>query len=85
MAIVDLAVGKNIRNLHLLTDLKTSHWKYSHECDKIGGSFAAGSVFRIVQVGRNPTDLWVKVLIPGSDPARYLKISGGDYANNFTS
>jgi hypothetical protein len=81
---INLQEGQTIYSTKILMDSKVQHWKYKDQCDRLYGSFAPGSAFKIVDVNRVPGDLWVRVLIPGSDPSRFLKIWGGDYSGNFS-
>ncbi len=83
--ILNLEKGRTIIAKRIITDTMISHWKYARENDTFGGSFITGSAFKVVEVGKLPGSMWVRVAVPGSDPAKYLKISGEEFAGNFKS
>jgi hypothetical protein len=59
------------------------YWKYKRESDSFNGSFMEGSAFKIIAVNKVPGRMWIRILVPGSDPPRYLKISGEEFSLNF--
>ena len=83
--IIHLKPGDNITSVRLITNESIRNWKYGSECENMGGSFASGTTFKVVEVHSLMGDMWVRVEIPGSDPTRHLKIWGDNLAHNFKS
>ena len=82
--IIALNEGQPIYSTRTLSDNNVQHWKYKSKSDRFNGSFAPGSAFKVVAVNKVPGMMWVKVLIPGSDPQRFIMISGEEFAANFS-
>ena len=82
--IIALNEGQSIYSTRHLSDSNIQNWKHKNKSDRFSGSFAPGSAFKVVAVNKVPGLMWVKVLIPGSDPERFLMISGEEFAANFS-
>ncbi|MEO5684597.1 MAG: hypothetical protein ABIQ88_18290 [Chitinophagaceae bacterium] len=78
-----LSAGDSVITLRLIPDGMIQHWKFKNECRHQGASFAAGAVFKVIEVGKIPGNMWVKLAIPGSSPVRTIKVAGGEFAHNF--
>ena len=81
--LVNLSKGDRVYSIRFISNIMIRNWQFSHECEHNGGSFIGDTSFIISDIHRTPGNVWVKVIIPGSDPRRYLKISGEEYAHNF--
>lgn len=83
--VISLFVGKSIAATRVLNNIQVQNWKYKNECANIGGGIMPGTQLKIIEVNKIPGNMWVKVLLPHSDPPKTLKISGEEFANNFRS
>jgi len=82
--IIALNEGQSIYSTRTLSDNNVQHWKYKHKSDRFGGSFPPGTAYKVIAVNKVPDILWVKVLIPGSNPQRFLMVSGEEFTANFS-
>lgn len=81
--IIYLAYGNIITTTRELNHTMVQYWKYGKECAYIGGGLMPGTQLVIKEVNKEPGNTWIRAAIPHSDPTRYLKISGEEYAHNF--
>ncbi len=77
-----LQVGMKITPMRDIRNERIRHWTYASECARLHGYMIPGVELVVVEVGRIPTRMWVRVQIP-TDPPKFLKISGDEYAENF--
>jgi hypothetical protein len=82
--IIAINEGQSIYSTRTLSDNNVQHWTYKHKSDRFDNSFPPGTAFKVVTVNKVPGVMWVKVLIPGSKPERFLIISGEEFSWNFS-
>jgi hypothetical protein len=78
-----LKQGQLIRPIRTINPTMVSHWKYSQDCASIGGGLTEAARLTVAEICTTPGQMWVRAVIPGSTPPRYLKIAGEEYARNF--
>lgn len=83
--IIQLAGGELITPRVPINDARVQHWKYRSECDPVLGTLIPGAELEVVETSKQPGAMWVRVKIPGRDPAAFLKLAGEEYAMAFRS
>lgn len=78
-----LRLGQVIQPRLNINPVKVANWKYASECASVGAGLTGAAELKIVEINSTMFAPWIRVEIPGSDPARYLKIAGDEYAANF--
>ncbi|MCW3092354.1 MAG: hypothetical protein JWP81_3423 [Ferruginibacter sp.] len=81
--IIYLTKGNIITPIRELNNTQVQYWKYGQECAYIGGGLMPGTQLIVEEVNKTPGMMWIRAAIPHSDPTKYLKISGEEYALNF--
>jgi hypothetical protein len=76
--IMTLSPGMHITPTRLIENARVRHWKYRAECASVGGGLMPGAQLRVAEVGQAPGHMFVVAQLPGSDPPRFLKISGAE-------
>jgi hypothetical protein len=84
LPIIQLKGGEEITPRFPINDERVRYWQYANECDRIFVTFIPGARFRVCEVCTHPGKMWIRVLMPGRDPASYLKITGEEYARMFS-
>jgi len=73
----------NITPTRLIENARVKQWKYALECADVGGGLMPGSQLKVAEVGKAPGQMFVVARLPGTDPPRFLKISGAEFAGCF--
>lgn len=81
--IISLNPGNIITPTRIINPTMVNYWHFSAECSDIGGGMMPGTELQVVEVNKVPGQMWVRVMLPGRTPPGYLKITGGEYSNNF--
>lgn len=76
-----LRKGDSVISKHPIGPDRVRHWKFARECDPILGGFAANASFSVEDV--NVSQQWLRLQMPGITPPRFLKLTGGEFANLF--
>ena len=79
-ALNQLKVGQKLKLRLAILPARVPNLKFGKECDDVGGGLMPGTELEVVEVRPGPTEQWVRLRIPGSDPAKHLKLSGGEVA-----
>ncbi len=79
-----LRVGQIVKNRLPIRPAQVKYFKFARECDDIGGGLMPGTAFEVVEVRPLASEQWVRLKAPGSDPAKHLKLAGGELSGLFT-
>lgn len=83
---INLQPGDIIALKRELIALRFPHMKYYKEWDALlTAGFAQGTKFKIVDMGKIPGNMWVKIEVPGACPPKLIKISSEEYGMNFNN
>ena len=82
--ILNLQIGSVITPTRMINSVMIQHWKYAKECANVYGGMVSGAELIVVEIAKPlGGEWWVKVQIPGRDPAGFLKIAGDELGPNF--
>ena len=80
-ALNQLKTGQKVKLRLGILPARVKALQYAKECDDVGGGLMPGTELEVVEVRNVGSDQWAKLRIPGSDPARHLKLSGGELSS----
>lgn len=73
-----IKIGQALKLRLSVLPARVQTFKFAKECDDVGGGLMPGTELVVVEVHPLPHEQWVRVKIPGSDPAKHLKLAGGE-------
>jgi hypothetical protein len=76
-----LKAGQKLRLRLSILPARVASFKHAKECDDVGGGLMPGTELEVVEVRPAPGEQWARLRIPGSDPAKHLKLTGGEMAS----